>query len=128
MFQDRHVLDIGPSPHGEKCAQFGTPDFSERNKIECEAFRNQLRRQFPEQCELISLSIVRNPYEDDAYHEVCAVFWGDDDEAKEAACFLQDNAPEFWDEEAKNELSKFWQKHLQTAIVNIPTLTAKRAR
>lgn len=105
----KHVYDIGPTPHGEECAQFGKPDFYEINPIECEAFREQLRRMFPEQCKIVSLVITRNNYDEGCYREVAVQFWSDHENieaAAEAATFIEDNAPEFWDEEAKIYLAE----------------------
>lgn len=122
----KHVFEIGPTPHGEKCAQFGKPGFSDLNKFECELYREQLKRMFPEQCEIVSLVITKNPYEGEYYREVAVQFWDDHSDieaAAQAATFIEDNSPEFWDDEANAKLAQYHTEQIRALHVSQPKET-----
>lgn len=99
-------LEIGSSPTEENCAQVGDVDYSTKALIECQEYKNQLKRHYftqnkrdlPEGCRL---SIRGNNHDFGEYYEVVARFDILDEEAAEAAFWLEANAPEHWDDEAK---------------------------
>ena len=93
-------IELGSTPHGEPCAQVGSPDYSERARLECAAYADQLRRTYPNQCEKIRLKRQSFSHDFGSYYEVVAIFRDDNEDAADAAIFLQDNAPEYWDAEA----------------------------
>ena len=88
-------IELGSAPRGEQCAQVGAPDYTERARLECAAYIEQLRRAHPKVCEKVRLK--RQAF---YYYQVVAIFRADDNEQAEAAFFLQGNAPEFWDAQA----------------------------
>jgi hypothetical protein len=42
----RDYLTLGPTPSDEECAQVGAPDYSERARLECGRFAEQIRRHY----------------------------------------------------------------------------------
>ena len=100
----RDFLTIGSSPAGEDCAQVGSENYGEQSRKECEAFKNQLIRQFGNPPEGARLAVKSFPHDFGSYKEV-VVFYDDASEpAMEYAYKLEGESPEFWDEEAKKEL------------------------
>lgn len=104
------VLDyvvVGSSPCAEDCVQLakGT-DYMPMMIAECEVFAQQLARSFtlPEGC---SFEIKTFSHDFGKYCEVCVSF-EEDDELADFACHVENNCPEYWDEEAL------------TALANIP--------
>lgn len=93
-------IELGPTPHGEQCAQVGDSDYSERARLECLAYIGQLRRTHPEKCEKIRLKKQSFPHDFGSYYEVVARFSDENEDAAAAAVFLENNAPEYWDAEA----------------------------
>ena len=93
-------IELGPTPHGEQCAQVGDMEYSERARLECLAYIGQLRRAYPEKCEKVRLKRESFPHDFGYYYEVVAMFRDDNEDAADAAIFLQNNAPEYWDAEA----------------------------
>ena len=93
-------VNIGPTPCGESCAQIGSPDFYEKARKECNIFKRQLQRMFPK----VVFRVKSFPHDFGTYYEVIAVYdlrEGDSEFAYEA----ENNAPEYWDAKAKEELS-----------------------
>jgi hypothetical protein len=77
----KDYLTIGSTPCDEDCAQVGAADYSERSRLECKVFRDQIARHYPEP-ENGYLSIKRFSHDFGDYREVCAIF----DDNDEAAC------------------------------------------
>ena len=111
-------LNIGCSPNEEPCAQVGQPDYYERARIECTALRNQLKRMFGPVPEGARIVIKSFPHDFGTYYELVCYYeeaeYHEDDvdietrttPSEEYAFKLEDNIPDYWDEEAKKELKE----------------------
>lgn len=105
------TIEIGPAPCDEPCAQTNTPDFAERNRAECRAYINQIKRTMGEPPEGVSLIIKSNPHDFDTYREVAAKVSGVmNEEAREKALDYayrcESDSPATWDDEARAELAE----------------------
>lgn len=111
-------IDLGSTPTGENCAQVGQDDYREQTRIEIKAYINQLSRLFtlPEGAKFVSKS---NPHDFGTYHEVNIEYpsdWDDEEELDERIQKLYDienDIPEFWDDEAKKSLKENGYRHLK---------------
>lgn len=101
----REVLNIGPTPYDESCAQVGSDRYHRVWRAECNAFRNQLRRVFGAEPEGAALIITSNPHDFGTYHEV-GVRYDETPGAMEYALKIEGNTPAEWDDEARAELTK----------------------
>lgn len=97
-------LSIGATPCGEDCAQVGSNNYSARVKRECAAFINQLRRQFGPEPEFASLRIKAFSHDFGTYYEVVCYFNDEDSKSVDYAFDIENNSPELWDEQAREEL------------------------
>lgn len=94
----RDFIEIGPVPCDEKCEQVGMPNYdSFRAKLECECFRNQLRRQFGPEPEGARLRIKSNPHDFGNYLEVVCHFDDAFPESVEYAFKCEGEAWTQWD-------------------------------
>lgn len=108
----RSGLKIGTTPYGEVCAQVGTRDYRQRAVRECAILIRQLRRHaeasgvnlLDRQVDL-RMNISSHDAGDGAvvYYEVFAYFDDSDEQAVEAAYWLECSIPESWDEIARDE-------------------------
>ena len=80
----RNFEMIGPTPHDESCAQVGSPDYSQRARLECDLFMQQIRKHYPEP-EHGYLRIKSNAHDFGTYYEVAAYFDEDDAQSVEWA-------------------------------------------
>jgi hypothetical protein len=100
----REYMEIGATPAGETCVQVGADNYNTLARRECIAFKNQLLRMFGQPPEGASIGIKSFPHEFGSYMEVVVYY---DDNCKEAIDYafnIENNSPEFWDDEAKREL------------------------
>lgn len=100
----RDYINIGPSPCGEDCAQLGSDGYAEKARKECNAFREQLRRQFGPEPEGAELRVKGERHDFGTYYEVVCYFWDNNEKAMEYAFKLEGETPELWDAEAKAAL------------------------
>lgn len=100
------TLEIGSTPHGEDCAQVGSDDYAQKTRIELKAFYNQLKRMFPNIPNGARYIKTNNPHDFGTYHEIAIKFQEDDEEAANYAYNVENNTPEYWDEQAKAELTQ----------------------
>lgn len=98
------TLEIGSAPYEEDCAQLGSSDYTERSKAECMAFKAQLLRQFGEPPEGARLRIKGCSHDFGMYYEVAVSFDFNDERAGLWAFGVENNAPAYWDEQARSEL------------------------
>ena len=96
-------VDIGPGPYEEDCAQVGEPDYAERSRKECTAFKYQLLRMFPPP-EGASVVVRSHQHDFGVYREVAVKFDSENEAAADYAYMLEGESPKFWDELAKGEL------------------------
>lgn len=104
----RTDLNIGPVPAGEECAQLGSRDYYERAQKECRAFVRQLKREFPDG----TFKMKACPHDFGTYYDVFAYFDDGPEESlsdkqvaeRKAAFDAEADCPEYWDEQALQEL------------------------
>jgi len=104
-------LYLSCTPSAEPCEQVPYKD-PEKAKYECKVFISQLKRQFPEQTNqgLVGFKITLNPHDFGSYHDVIVMFMEDNEESVNAAYHIESNMPEYWDEQAKEQLNKYVSK------------------
>lgn len=104
-------FDISPTPSDEECAQVGTDDYYRRAKIECTAFKHQLRRHFGDEhahgCMLVTRT---NPHDFGDYYEVVIFYNDKNSESMRFAADVERRTPTHWDEEAKKEIAEALSK------------------
>lgn len=100
----RDYLTIGCSPVEEDCAQVGGENYAETARRECNAFRDQLRRQFGNEPDGARLAVKAFPHDFGTYYEV--VCWYEDEASAEYAFRLEAETPKRWDDEARKVLGK----------------------
>jgi len=103
-------MTLSCSPWGEPCAQIGTTGYAFRAIAECSAYKAQLVRHYKEAHESgipegATLDVASRPHDFGTYWEVEVRFDDDSKEAVEAAYWLEANAPEAWDDEARSALA-----------------------
>lgn len=100
----RDYINIGPSPCGEDCAQLGSDNYGERARRECNAFREQLRRQFGPEPGSARLAVKSFPHDFGSYYEVVCYYDDSDETGMDYAFRLESETPENWDDIARAEL------------------------
>lgn len=93
-------VNIGSVPAGEDCEQLGPNYDAVKARKECEIFKRQLQRMFPN----AMLKVKSFPHDFGSYLEVVALFNPDVDTMVEDAFQVENEMPEFWDDEAKKEI------------------------
>jgi hypothetical protein len=97
----REYISLGPTPCDEDCVPAGTHPSQEIK--ECNAYKRQLRRMFPNPPENTSIG-VKYFYTGGGYREV-VVYYDDNSEASWTyAINVERNLPAKWDELAKIDL------------------------
>ena len=104
LFGNYDSLDLGPNPSGEECVQVGSDEYAQWHQVENRAYINQLKRMFPDQPPTAAFSISANAHDFGTYHDVVIKFLENDEDAVDYAFNVENNAPEYWDELAKEEL------------------------
>lgn len=109
-------LDIGPTPSAETCQQVGARDYDpEIARLECRAFVSLLARVAEEECARrgyrfgdtpCSLRIRGHAHDFGTYLEVAVKYDDDHEEAADLAYWIEANAPETWDPEARAYLDR----------------------
>ena len=113
-------IEIGCTPYDESCAQTCENNYSEKAKIECSVFRNQLYRFIESECKYtydnmpdsFSLRVHGQAHDFGTYYEVQARFNDENEAAIELAYWLEDHCPAHWDSIAKAELEEQFSKLL----------------
>lgn len=101
------TIELASTPLEEPCAQVGTPEYGERARVECRAYRSQLLRmasaagKLPENVRII---VKGSEHDYGTYYEAAVRFPEDDETACDAAYWIENNQPENWDVEARAEL------------------------
>src|SRR5882757_8336984 len=85
------ILNIGPVPWGEDCAQVGSEDYDQRSRRECMAFLNQIRRVVGPEPPGAALVIKSFPHDFGSYREVCCRYSDQDETATEYAFNAEGN-------------------------------------
>ena len=101
----RDYIEIGPTPCDEDCQQVGMASYDgEQARLECECFRDQLRRQFGPEPEGARLRIKSNPHDFGSYLEVVCNFDDEYPESVEYAFKCEGEAWNKWDNESRDKL------------------------
>lgn len=96
-------LELGPTPCDESCSQIGDIDYLEKSIKETRAFKNQLKRLFPNG----RFAIKTFQHDFGSYSEVVAYFDTGDRKTDDAAWEAESNLPKKWDNIALKELGSF---------------------
>lgn len=105
----RDYFELGPTPYMEDCAQVGSENYRTRAKKETRAYINLLERVFPIPEELSGYNyygVKWFSHEFGSYCEVVIYYDDLNDDSVSFALDVEDNAPEFWDKEALEELNE----------------------
>ena len=101
----KDYLSISPSPVSESCAQVGTPDYAEQSQKECQAFKHQLERAFPNPPDGCYFAVKSFPHDFGMYREVVCYFDDESEESVKYAFNIENNTPENWDAAAVEEMT-----------------------
>ena len=96
-------LNIGSTPNEEECAQVGSADYYARAIKECLAYREQIRKHYPEP-ENGYLKVKGFPHDFGTYYEVVAYYDPEDTQASRWAFDIEGDdlgVLSTWDEEFK---------------------------
>ena len=117
-------FDLGPTPYDETCAQVGEKDYEENARKECTAYKNQLVRLVSAKYRRVlkrvydagdfSINSKSNRHDFGSYRSVVVRFNPDNEIAALLACWVENNTPGEWDEDAKEELWLAFNKTIWT--------------
>lgn len=93
-------VTLGPTPAGEDCEQLGPNYNNAKARKECLIYKKQLQRMFPGGF----FNIKSFSHDFGTYHEVVAYYDDNNDDAMGDAFEIENNTPEYWDDEAKAEI------------------------
>lgn len=120
----RDFLMIGSTPFEEDCAQVGSPDYTERARLECSVFKDQILRHypFPENENVCDVRIKANSHDFGTYYEV-AVYYDPDHEPDVEWAFSVEGDDKgvlaTWDDESLKVLNAVtWYKRADTQSVD----------
>lgn len=102
----RDHFELGSAPFGEDCAQVGAADYRARSIAECNAFARQLARRFPNAPEKARFTTKTFPHDFGSYREVVVCYDDEDEASVEFAYTVENDTPEYWDEQAIEELKQ----------------------
>lgn len=91
---------LGPTPGGEDCAQVGDADYRMIATKEMNAYIGQLQRMFPDFADHGLFRIAWQNHDFGTYGDVVFVFDDEEDGAVDYAINVENNVPEFWDDDA----------------------------
>lgn len=102
----KEYLELSSVPVDEPCAMVGEADYSTRARLECRAYIDQLKREFPN-AEAIgcTFKIRANPHDFGTYYEVAVVYDDNDDDQAATAFEIESSLPMEWDSDARNFLA-----------------------
>jgi hypothetical protein len=99
-------LDVGSSPPGKDCAQLGSAGYWERARRECRAYIDLLRRTIGPAPPGAHLSVKSNEHDFGTYLSIVCWFDHEHPESVDYAFKCESEGPEFWDEQARQELGR----------------------
>lgn len=91
------ILELGPCPSEENCAQVGDKNYHEKAAEECRRYIDLIRKlhgQEPEGARLYKKSFY---HELGTYYEVVVSYCPDNKEAEEYAWKVEEDLPDTWD-------------------------------
>jgi hypothetical protein len=104
------IIEIGPVPCNEACAQVCDENYRARGRAECRAFINQITRALGEPPEGVTFYVKGNPHDYGTYYEAAVKVDGLlAGQARDVAlCYAyrcESDSPERWDDAAREELA-----------------------
>jgi hypothetical protein len=111
-------IEIGPVPANERCAQVGSPDYTEASQRECEVFRRMLYRLFPVP-EGVPVAYVgrTHPHDFGNYREVSIRYDETNGAAVDFAYQVEQSVADEWDAIAQYELAWYERKQAYAVAV-----------
>jgi hypothetical protein len=108
------TLELGSAPVDEGCAQLSQDnqtEYAAQARIECRAFINQLSRLYHDKHGQamphgVRLRVKSNSHDFGTYYEVAVTYDCANEDATDAAFWLEQNLPLKWDPEALEELQQ----------------------
>lgn len=98
-------IELGPTPSSESCQHLGPTYDAIKAKKERQVYIDQLERQFEKERETgIVFRSKSFPHDFGTYWEVCVFYNENDEEMTNAAFHVENNSPEFWDDQAKTKI------------------------
>ena len=96
-------LNLSPTPVAEDCAQVGSDNYHKQSRIETTVFKQQLYRMLEAEFDTVNVRLVTtsNSHDFGTYHEVEVCYDENDEASCDQAFWLEENLPEYWDDEAK---------------------------
>ena len=111
----KSVIDIGAAPAEESRALLGTPNFADRNMIECRVYRRMLERYLPPPMDgSAKLLIQPHVYDQEIYRDVSVEYTSEG--GLEYAVTVEHQAPQHWDEIARGELIWHSVRHAMSLL------------
>lgn len=92
------LLDIGPCPCDEDCAQVGDPDYDRKAHRECLHYIDAIRIKLGREPIGAKLVVVRHRHDFGLYHEVACRYDNNVEAAIEYAFKAESDAPSTWAE------------------------------
>lgn len=101
-------LNLSPTPVAEDCAQVGSDNYHKQSRIETTVFKQQLYRMLEAEFEEVKITLltVGHPHDFGTYHDVEVKYDENSESSMNQAFWLENNLPEYWDEEAKQMLKE----------------------
>ncbi|MAE81285.1 MAG: hypothetical protein CMB80_01025 [Flammeovirgaceae bacterium] len=99
-----NYLYIGSAPCDEDCAQVGTDGYREQALKECNALLAQMHRKMEPEPDGAQLALRWHPHDFGSYASVVCYYDPNIEEAIDYAVKCENNLPENWDEQAREEL------------------------
>jgi hypothetical protein len=100
----RDYVYIGSTPSAEDCQQVGETYDKWKARLECEVFRNQIRRQLGKEPEGARLKLKTEYHDFGSYIELVCEFDDELPESVDYAFRCESDAPEHWDVQSVIEL------------------------
>jgi len=99
----KEYLELGSTPVEETCAQVGEDNYINKAMQECRAYVKQLLRLHPG----LDFKVKSFPHDFGSYYEVVLYYNSTDIESVNRAYEVEASLPQYWDDAAKEELSKY---------------------
>jgi hypothetical protein len=94
------------TPHDEKCAQTGNPNYHKMGRLEAVALKNQLMRMHGNPPGGAYFKITSNPHDFGTYFDLAVAYNEDDEDETDYMLKIESGIPDNWDEEALKELAE----------------------
>lgn len=104
---DYDYIVVGTTPVDEECASVGDIDYYDRVRVEYRAYKDQLKRMFPQlESSDFGMTLMGFDHDFGRYHELALWYNTNVHHVEEMAFEIETNLPEKWDEIAIEYLTK----------------------